>query len=102
MNPKNRTTTLLLTLLLILSLGCTDTPTEPELTEEDIARIVDQKLAEIIGAEDDLLTPAEIATIALKSTIVLLIKKTDGRVERGSGFVIGDGKVATVFHYTVA
>ena len=51
MNPKNLAITFLLALLLILSLGCADTPTEPELTEEDVARIVDQKLAEMIGAE---------------------------------------------------
>ena len=85
--------------LLLLSLsGCADKPTEPELTEEDVARIVAEELAEMIGVEDDALTPAELATIALKSTVVLQIKKTDGSVERGSGFLVGDGKVATVFH----
>ena len=48
MQPKNLTISVLLSLLLILSLGCTDTPTEPELTEEDIARIVAEELVEDI------------------------------------------------------
>ena len=103
MRPQNLTITLLLPLLLISFLACADNPTTPDtLTEEEIAALVDarvaEELAKMSAAEDDTLTPAEIATITLKSTVVLLIKKTDGSVERGSGFVIGEGKVATVFH----
>jgi hypothetical protein len=37
MPPQNLTITVLLPLLLILSLGCADNPTEPELTEEEVA-----------------------------------------------------------------
>ena len=97
MPAQNATAATLIALLLFLSLGCADKPTAPELTEEDVARIVAEELAKIT-AEDDALSPQEIAEIALRSTVVLLIKKTDGRVQRGSGFLIGDGKVATVFH----
>ena len=45
MHPKNLTICVLLALLLILSLGCADKPTTPELTEEDVARIVAEELA---------------------------------------------------------
>ena len=36
-----------LPLLLALSLGCADKPTAPELTEEDVARIVAEELAKM-------------------------------------------------------
>ena len=43
MQPQNLTITLLLPLLLISFLACADKPTTPELTEEDVARIVADK-----------------------------------------------------------
>ena len=55
---QNLTTLVLLALLLILSLGCADNPTEPELTEEDVARIVAEELAKRAeDAEEVPLTP---------------------------------------------
>ena len=67
MQPQNLTISLLLSLLLILSLGCADNPTEPELTEEEIRQIIAEELAKANApAEaDGALTPQEIAEIAL-------------------------------------
>ena len=47
MQSNNLTLSVLLSLLLVLSLGCADKPTEPELTEEDVARIVAEELAKM-------------------------------------------------------
>ena len=47
MQSKTLITAVLLALLLVLSLGCADKPTTPELTEEDVARIVAEELANI-------------------------------------------------------
>ena len=43
-HPNNDTPTVLLVLLLLSLLSCADKPTEPELTEEDVARIVAEEL----------------------------------------------------------
>ena len=88
---------LLLSLLLILSLGCADKPTEPELTEEDVARIVAEELAKMEEAKEDVLSPQEIAEIALKSTVYLRVK-TQKKTYYGSGFVVGEGLIATCEH----
>ena len=45
MQPQNLTIAVLLTLLLLSLLSCADKPTDPELTEEDVARIVAEELA---------------------------------------------------------
>ena len=79
-------------------LGCTDNPTEPELTEEEIRQIVAEELAKMQPAEDNTLTPQEIAEIALRSTVVLRIKKGNGKAREGSGFVVGEGQVAVTYH----
>ena len=102
MQPRNLTLTLLLSLLLILSLGCADTPTAPDtLTEEEIAALVDARVAEEIAkmfdAEVDTLTPQEIAEIALRSTVYLSVK-TQEKNYYGSGFVVGEGLIATCEH----
>ena len=94
--PHNLAITLLLPLLLILSLGCADKPTAPELTEEDVARIVADELAKITAEETDL-SPQEIAQIALSSTVYLRVK-TQKETYYGSGFVIGEGLIATCEH----
>ena len=71
---QNLTTLVLLALLLILSLGCADNPTEPELTEEDVARIVAEELAKRAeDAEEVPLTPQEIAQIALGATVLVVL-----------------------------
>ena len=99
MHLNNLTITLLLPLLLISFLACADKPTEPELTEEDVARIVAEELAKMEEAKADVLSPQEIAEIALRSTVVLRIKRGNGKsTEEGSGFVIGEGQIATVYH----
>ena len=50
MCPKHLTTSALLALLVVSAmLGCADKPTEPELTEEDVARIVAEALAKTVG-----------------------------------------------------
>ena len=96
---------LLLSICALLALSCADNPTQPDtLTESEIEALIDARVAEELAkmqTDDGALSPQEIATISLQSTVVLLIKKTDGRVQRGSGFLIGDGKVATVFHLLV-
>ena len=95
--PQNPIITFLLTLLLILSLGCTDKPTAPELTEEDVARIVAEELAKMQDAKDDALSPQEIASIALGSTVYLSVK-TQKKTYYGSGFVVRKGLIATCEH----
>ena len=83
--------------LLCCLIGCgLDTPTEPRLTEEDVARIVAEELAKMNAAHDTL-TPQEIAQIALKSTVYLRVKTASGNFY-GSGFVIGDQLIATCDH----
>ena len=104
MQPQNLTITLLLPLLLISFLACADKPTAPDtLTEEEIAALVDARVAEEIAkmfdAEVDTLTPQEIAEIALRSTVVLDIKKTNGKwLKAASGFVVEEGLIATAYH----
>lgn len=44
------------------------------------------------------LTPEEIAQTALASTVLIVIQDNIGRSSLGSGFVIGDGKIATNAH----
>ena len=85
MQSKNLTISVLLTLLLVLSLGCaedTDTPTETS-----------QLLPETLS-----LTVPEIAEIALDSTVYLLIRNAQNKVFSGSGFVIKEGLIATTYH----
>ena len=98
MRSTIRTASILLLLLLILSVGCADKPTAPELTEEDVARIVAEELAKMEEAKEDFLSPQEIAEIALKSTVVLKIKKGNGKAREGSGFVVAEGQIVTAHH----
>ena len=98
MQPQNPTINLLLALLLTLSLGCADTPTEPELTEEEIRQIIAEELTKM-RTNGEGLTPQEIAVISLKSTVVLKLKKTNGKwLKDATGFVVGEGLVATANH----
>ena len=94
---KVLTLTVLFVLLFALSVGCADKPTEPELTEEDVARIVAEELAKMEDAKEDFLSPQEIAQIALKSTVYLRVK-TQKKTYYGSGFVVGEGLIATCEH----
>ena len=97
-NPKNLTITLLLSLLLTsYRSACADKPTTPELTEEDVARIVAEELAKMESAKADVLSPQEIAEIALKSTVYLRVK-TEQATFYGSGFVISEELIATCNH----
>ena len=70
MKSKNLTITLLLSLFLLCSLP----PLSPALT------------------------PEEIAQTALASTVLIVIRDNLGRSSLGSGFVIGDGQIATNAH----
>ena len=83
---QNLTISILLPLLLVLLLGCaegTDTPTE----------------ATQPAPVTPTLTVPEIAEIALRSTVVLEIKKTNGkRLKAASGFVVGEGLIVTAYH----
>ena len=101
MHPKNLTICVLLALLLILSLGCADTPTAPDtLTEEEIALLVETAVADELAkitAEKTDLSPQEIAQIALSSTVYLRVK-TQKETYYGSGFVVGEGLIATCEH----
>ena len=84
MNHKKNVLPFLLPLLLILSLGCTDKPTAPELTQ--------------LLPETSALTVPEIAEIALDSTVYLQVKKPENQVGSASGFVIGEGLIVTSYH----
>ena len=84
-------------LLLVTILGCADKPTAPELTEEDVARIVAEELAKMEQAKEDVLSPQEIAEIALRSTVYLRVK-TQKETYYGSGFVVGAELIATCEH----
>ena len=96
MKPHNPTFTFLLPLLLALSLGCADKPTEPELTEEEIRQIIAEEIAKL-DTEETHLSPQEIAEIALKSTVYLSVKTQD-KSYYGSGFVVREGLIATCEH----
>jgi S1-C subfamily serine protease len=103
MQLRKLTITLLLPLLLISFLACADKLTTPDtLTEEEIAALiaarVAEELAKISAAEVDTLTPQEVAEIALRSTVVLKIKKGDGKAREGSGFVVSEGQIVTAHH----
>ena len=101
MQPQHLTITVLLALLLILSLGCADTPTTPTLTEAEIEALIDARIAEELSkleqAKADTLSPQEIAEIALSSTVYLRVK-TQKEAYYGSGFVVGEGLIATCEH----
>ena len=94
---KGLTLTVLFVLLFALSVGCADNPTEPELTEEDVARIVAEELAKMEESKEDSLSPQEIAEIALRSTVYLSVK-TQEKTYYGSGFVVEEGLIATCEH----
>ena len=108
-----KTFTLIIALLCLLGCG-QDSPTEPQLTEEDVARIVAEELAKMNGdgnaftpqeirqiALDAIAsvdkTPVEIAENALQSTVFLRIK-TPHKNYIGSGFAVGKGLIATCNH----
>ena len=58
----------LIALLFLSFLACADKPTQPELTEEDVARIVAEelaKMADVEKEEETALTPQEITEIAI-------------------------------------
>ena len=101
MQSKNLTLSVLLPLLFALSLGCADKPTAPDtLTEEEIALLVETAVADELAkitAEKTDLSPQEIAQIALSSTVYLRVK-TQKETYYGSGFVIGEGLIATCEH----
>ena len=85
MKPKNLTICVLLSLLLVLLIGCaedTEAPTE----------------ASQLLPETPALTAPEIAEIALDSTVYLLIRNAQNKVFSGSGFVIREGLIATTYH----
>ena len=68
MKSRNKVICVLLVMgLASLLLGCADTPTEPELTEEDIARIVAEELAKI-----DI---ENLATTAVEDTVTMAVQE---------------------------
>ena len=86
MKAKNLTTGVLFFLFLGAMFGCGD-------DEEPPAAIIDPSL------ETPVLTAPEIAEIALASTVALRIRKTDGTwLQPSSGFIVGDGQIATAHH----
>lgn len=92
-----------LILLLLLSLsGCADTPTEPQLTEEDVAQMIAEALAEadIEGTAINAVygVPETIARLAVQSTVYLSVLTSTGEQSSGSGFFIDSDKVATNYH----
>ena len=93
----------ILTLLIVslLALSCADTPTAPALTESEIEALIDERLAQEIakmnGNHEDVLTPQEIAVIALKSTVYLRIRKLN-KFYISTGFVIDAEQIVTCYH----
>lgn len=97
---KTLTIHILLALLCLALLSCADNPTAPDtLTETEIEFLIDARVAEELAKmnNDDALTPQEIASIALKSTVYLRVKTASGNYY-GSGFVVGKGLIATCEH----
>ena len=88
-----KTFTLIIALLCLLGCG-QDSPTEPQLTEEDVARIVAEELAKM--NHDDALTPQEIAEIALRS--LALVRIETPQKFKSTGFVVGKDLIATTYH----
>ena len=100
---KNLTITTLLTLLLLSLLGCADNPTEPTLTEEEIARVVAEELVKIDfesmateAIKDANQRAQEIAKIALKSTVYIFVRTAKDTVY-GSGVFIGTNQAVPIF-----
>ena len=75
---------LILLIFALLSLGCADNPSQPELGQHI--------------PKTPALTVPEIAEIALDSTVYLRVKKPENQVGSASGFVIGEGLIVTSYH----
>ena len=79
-------------------LGCADTPTQPALTEAEIEALIDERVAEELAKmNNNALSPQEIAERALRSTVYISVK-TQKKSYYGSGFVVGEGLIATCEH----
>lgn len=52
-HPQNLAINVLLSLFLVAIIACADKPTEPELTEEDVAHVVAEELAKMTDAEKE-------------------------------------------------
>ena len=91
--PQNLAISVLLALLLLSLLGCADKPTELELTEEDIARIVAEELAKMADTDghQGAINPQRIAV-----TLGPINPQSETFV--GGGFAIGDELIATSHH----
>ena len=81
----NLTLSVLLSLLLVLLLGCA----ESEETPVEVVQPLPTTPA---------LTVPEIAEIALDSTVYLRVKNPENKVASASGFVIGEGLIVTSYH----
>ena len=82
---KNFTLSVLLPLLLVFLIGCTESTETPTETSQ-------------LLPETPSLTVPEIAEIALDSTVYLQVKKPENKMGSASGFVIGDGLIVTSYH----
>ena len=90
---------LCLLLLFAVSVGCSDI--QPTLTPEEIEALIDERFAQELAkmqTDDGALSAQEIAEIALRSTVLLNIKRSNDKTSFGSGFFIDDYHVATNFH----
>ena len=84
MQSKAVTITAPLSLLIILPLGCTEKPTEPQLTEEEIRQIIAEELAKMNATTvtNEALTPAQIIEKDIPSSV--------DRGARGGGYILFD------------
>ena len=97
--------TFVLIIALLCLLGCgQDSPTEPQLTEEDVARIVAEEIAKIDfdamtqdAIEENNHRAQTIAHTVLKSTVLLQVKAEHDSVT-ATGFFVGDSWVVTCYH----
>ena len=83
MRSKNLTISVLLALLLVAMLGCGEDTETPTGTSQLLPETPALTVPEI----------AEIAEIALDSTVYLRVKKPENQVGSASGFVIGEGLI---------
>ena len=87
---------LIVLIALLCLLGCADS--EQPLTEDEIEALIDARVAEELAKMNaDVLTAQDIAEIAVKSTVYLSVKTTNG-ASTGSGFFITKDTIATNYH----
>lgn len=103
MRINNPILTVLLALLLMPLLGCGED--EDPLAPEEVDQLIDQKILELnidgkLNAEiEGIYRTAQVIDKAVSDSIVFIrITQTNGTSRTGTGFVVGNGHIATCYH----